>query len=64
MAVIARDGHVRSADVIAQTMAKVVTIPGAALRQASEVCRMHFYEAFLGVLANRLARANASMASA
>ena len=64
MAVIARNGHLRSADVIAQTTAKIVTIPGEALRQASEVCRMHFYEAFLGVLASRLARANISIASA
>jgi serine/threonine protein kinase len=64
MAVIGHHGHVRSADVIARTPAKVITISGAALRQASDVCRMHFYEAFLDVLAGRLALANAWMSSA
>ncbi|MDO8933201.1 MAG: serine/threonine-protein kinase [Rhodocyclaceae bacterium] len=63
MAVIGRNAHTRGADVVAQTTAKVVTISGEALRLASEVCRMHFYEAFLEVLANRLALANARMAS-
>ncbi|MDD5247353.1 MAG: serine/threonine-protein kinase [Rhodocyclaceae bacterium] len=64
MAVIGHRGHVRSADVVARTAAKVITISGAALRQASDVCRMHFYEAFLDVLAGRLALANAWMSSA
>jgi serine/threonine protein kinase len=64
MAVIGHHGHVRSADVVARTPAKVITISGAALRQASDVCRMHFYEAFLDVLAGRLALANAWMSSA
>jgi len=63
MAVISRSGHVRGADVIASQAAKVVTIPGTALRHASEGCRMHFYEAFLDVLANRLSRANISLSS-
>ncbi|MBI4985130.1 MAG: protein kinase [Rhodocyclales bacterium] len=63
MAVISRDGHVRGADVIAAAASKVVTIPGAALRSASEGCRMHFYEAFLDVLAQRLRRANISLSS-
>ena len=63
MAVIGRHGHVRGADVAAQTTSKVVTIAGEALRHASEVCRMHFYAAFLEVLANRLALANARMSS-
>jgi CRP-like cAMP-binding protein len=63
MAVIGRHGHQRGADVVAQTTSKVVTISGEALRHASEVCRMHFYEAFLEVLANRLALANARMSS-
>jgi CRP-like cAMP-binding protein len=49
--------------VIAQTPAKIITIRGDALRQASEVCRMHFYSAFLEVLANRLALANARLAA-
>jgi hypothetical protein len=64
MAVIGHHGHVRSADVVARTPAKVITISGAALRQASDACRMHFYEAFLDVLAGRLALANAWMSSA
>lgn len=58
MAVIGRNGHVRGADVVARTPAKVASIPGAALRHASDACRMHFYEAFLGVLCGRLTAAN------
>ena len=63
MAVIGRNNGGRNADVIAVTDAKIVTIRGNALHQASEVCRMHFYAAFLEVLANRLALANARLAS-
>jgi hypothetical protein len=40
-----------------------MTVPGEALRRASNACRMHFYEAFLEVLASRLALANARMTS-
>jgi serine/threonine protein kinase len=58
MAVIGRSDRLRGADVIAQTVAKVVTIPGSGLRAASDVCRMHFYQAFLEVLAGRLTQAN------
>jgi CRP-like cAMP-binding protein len=53
----------RTADVVAVTEAKIVTISGAALKRASEACRMHFYAAFLEVLASRLALANARLAS-
>ncbi len=63
MAVIGKTSGGRNADVVAQTPAKIITIRGEALRQASEVCRMHFYAAFLEVLANRLALANARLAS-
>jgi serine/threonine protein kinase len=63
MAVISKSSSSRNADVIAQTSAKIITIRGDALRQASEVCRMHFYAAFLEVLANRLALANARLAA-
>ena len=63
MAVISQTGGSRNADVVAQTPAKIITIRGEALRQASEVCRMHFYAAFLEVLANRLALANARLAA-
>ena len=63
MAVIGKTSGGRNADVIAVTDAKIITISGEALRQASEACRMHFYAAFLEVLANRLALANARLAS-
>ena len=63
MAVIGRSGHVRGADVVAQTTAKVVTIPGDGLRSASDTCRMHFYQAFLGVLVQRLSEANVRLAA-
>jgi serine/threonine protein kinase len=63
MAVIGKTSGGRNADVIAVTDAKIITIRGDALRQASEVCRMHFYASFLEVLANRLALANARLAS-
>lgn len=63
MAVIGRTHHTRGADVIAQTGAKVVSISGQALRHASEVCRMHFYQSFLEVLSSRLAQANTRLAS-
>jgi serine/threonine protein kinase len=63
MAVINRQGGNRGADVVAVTDAKIVTIRGDALRRASEACRMHFYYAFLEVLARRLAQANARLAA-
>ena len=63
MAVISRTHHTRGADVVAQTNARVVTIPGQALRNASEACQMHFYQAFLEVLSARLAQANSRLAS-
>lgn len=43
MAVIGKGMPTRGADVIALTDAKIVTVKGEALRQASETCRMHFY---------------------
>jgi CRP-like cAMP-binding protein len=58
MAVIGRSSHVRGADVVAQTTAKIVAISGDGLRNASDVCRMHFYQSFLEVLASRLSQAN------
>jgi eukaryotic-like serine/threonine-protein kinase len=63
MAVIGGGQHLRGADVVAQTAAKVVTISGTALRNASDVCRMHFYQAFLEVLAGRLAHANVRLSA-
>jgi serine/threonine protein kinase len=58
MAVIGRVDHQRGADVIARTTARIVTIPGAGLRKATDTCQMHFYQAFLEVLAGRLSQAN------
>ncbi len=58
MAVIDRRNPHRVADVLAETRAWVVIIPGTSLRHASEACRMHFYQGFLLVLAERLARTN------
>lgn len=63
MAVINKNMQTRGADVIALTKSKLVTVKGAALSQASEACRMHFYQAFLEVLTGRLALANARLAA-
>jgi CRP-like cAMP-binding protein len=63
MAVIGRNRS-RAADVIAQTASRVVSISGEALESASDVCRMHFYQAFLGVLTGRLAAANLRLTAA
>jgi eukaryotic-like serine/threonine-protein kinase len=63
MAVIGRSQHLRGADVIAETEAKVVTISGQALRNASDVCQMHFYQSFLQVLTGRLAMANSRLSA-
>lgn len=63
MAVISSSMQTRGADITALTEAKIVTVKGDALRHASETCRMHFYQAFLEVMANRLALANARLAA-
>ncbi len=63
MAVVGGSQHMRGADVIAQTTARVVTISGHTLRHASDTTRMHFYECFLRVMAARLSLANARLAS-
>jgi serine/threonine protein kinase len=63
MAIIRRGEHTRGADVVAQTTTRVVTISAQALQHASEVCRMHFYQGFLDVIAGRLSDANARLAS-
>lgn len=63
MATIRRGQHNRGADVVAQTTARVVTIPAHALQHASDACRMHFYQSFLDVLAARLADANNRLAA-
>ena len=53
----------RGANVIVRTPARIATIPGAALHGASDACRMHFYRAFLEVLAGRLTHANRQLSS-
>ena len=63
MAVISKSLQTRSADIAALTESKIVTVEGDALRHASESCRMHFYQAFLEVMANRLTLANARLAA-
>jgi serine/threonine protein kinase len=62
MAVLDRRHPHRVADVIAQTTARIVIIPGTSLRHASDACRMHFYQGFLLVLTGRLARTNTLLA--
>lgn len=62
MAVLDRRRPMRVADVTATAPIRIVHIPGQSLRLASEACRMHFYQGFLRVLAERLARTNAMLA--
>ena len=64
MAVLNRHARTRTADVTAITEADIVTVRGEALQQASEACRMHFYQGFVEVLVNRLNVANQRLASA
>jgi serine/threonine protein kinase len=63
MAVISRHGNVRSANVIAESETKLITVRGEALEKASESCRMHFYQGFLDVLATRLSLSNQRIAA-
>ena len=58
MAVISARNQTRGADVTALTDANIITVRSEALHHASEACRMHFYQAFLSVLADRLSMAN------
>ncbi len=62
MAVIGRKLGSRNADVIATSDARIITIGADALLRSSPGCRMHFYAAFLEVLARRLAMANSRLA--
>lgn len=47
--------HGRTADAVAQTNVRVAMVSRNALRYASDSARMHFYEAFLGLVSRRLA---------
>ncbi len=58
MAAISQGELTRGADIVALSDAKIVTVRGEALQQATEACRMHFYQSFLRVLTRRLALAN------
>lgn len=53
----------RSATVEASTTTSLIILRARALRKASETCRMHFYKAFLRVLATRLSLASARIAN-
>ncbi len=64
MAVIDRHHPQRAADVVAHRDTRIIVIPGTSLRHASDACRMHFYEGFLTVLAERLSRTNTLLAHA
>ncbi|MFZ4537431.1 protein kinase domain-containing protein [Propionivibrio sp.] len=63
MAVISKKTQTRGADVVALTESKILTVKGEALKQASEPCRMHFYQSFLEVLTSRLELSNARLAA-
>ncbi|MDR3221149.1 MAG: protein kinase [Candidatus Accumulibacter sp.] len=54
---------VRSASVEATSEVRLITIRATALQHASDACRMHFYKAFLGVLATRLSLASSRIAN-
>ncbi|MCL2346387.1 MAG: serine/threonine-protein kinase [Desulfobulbus sp.] len=62
MAILNRHVPTRGADVVALTEADIVTIHGRALEQASDACRLHFYQSFVGILVNRLNTANQRLA--
>ncbi len=64
IAVIDRRHPRRVADVVALNDIRFVVINGQSLRQASDACRMHFYQGFLLVLSERLARTNVLLAHA
>ncbi len=64
IAVIDRRHPRRVADVVALSDTCFVVINGQSLRQASDACRMHFYQGFLLVLSARLSRTNVLLAHA
>lgn len=63
IAVFSTISGVRSASVEAAADTELVTIRARALERASETLRMHFYQAFLEVLATRLSQASARIAN-
>ncbi len=63
MALFSAGSGTRGASVEATTDIELLTIRAHALNRASDVCRMHFYKAFLEVLATRLSLANSRIAN-
>jgi serine/threonine protein kinase len=63
IALFSAGGAVRSASVETATAAALMTIHARTLERASDTCRMHFYKAFLEVLATRLSMASAQIAN-
>ncbi|MDR0716837.1 MAG: protein kinase [Azoarcus sp.] len=63
IALFAAGKGVRSASVEATAEVRLITIRANALRHASDTCRMHFYKAFLEVLATRLSLASSRIAN-
>ncbi|MDR1660850.1 MAG: protein kinase, partial [Azoarcus sp.] len=63
IALFAAGKGVRTASVEATSMARLITIRASSLRCASDACRMHFYKAFLEVLATRLSLASSRIAN-
>jgi len=63
MALFSAGSGTRGANVQAATEVELLTIRGHALNRATDACRMHFYKAFLEVLATRLSLANSRIAN-
>ena len=63
MALFSAGGGIRSARVDTSTEVELLTVRAATLNRASDACRMHFYKAFLEVLATRLSLANSRIAN-
>ncbi|MBI4757202.1 MAG: protein kinase [Betaproteobacteria bacterium] len=61
LSIIHRSGGRRGADVVTVAEARILRIGAQTLRRASEALRMHFYRAFLDVVAARLLQANARL---
>ncbi|MDY0072050.1 MAG: protein kinase [Thauera sp.] len=63
VAVFSAAAGTRSASVESSAATSLISLRAHALRRASETCRMHFYKAFLEVLATRLSQASARLAN-
>jgi serine/threonine protein kinase len=63
MAALCTRTQPHDAHVVAVRKSRILTVKGEALLQASETCRMHFYQSFMEVLSSRLELANARLAA-